>query len=332
MLNKESLSSLQEGKNLLAFSGGVDSTALFFLLQTQNIPFDIAIVNYQMRDQATEEVAYAQNLAKRYDKKCYLLEVTLEKANFEAQARKLRYDFFKTLIQQHHYDHLITAHQLDDRLEWLLMQLSKGAGLHELLGMQAIEKRSEYLMVRPLIETAKTTLLSYLKTEKIPYFLDQSNQDTHYKRNYFRHHIAAPLLEDYAQGIKNSFNFLQEDLEDLRGQQPILQQSKQLYYFKQAHSRRSSLILVDKILKEHGFLMRQGDKEALKSSDEHVVGRRFVVAFSDFYVFIAPYQEHTMSKAFKEQCRLLKIPQKIRPYLCQESEAFETVVTLLKEG
>ncbi len=331
MLNKKSLSSLKEGKNLLAFSGGVDSSALFFLLQRQNILFDIAIVNYQMREQAAEEIAYAQSLAKSYDKECYLLEVTLEKANFEAQARKVRYDFFETLVQQYHYDHLITAHQLDDRLEWLLMQLSKGAGLHELLGMQTIEKRPNYLMVRPLVETTKATLLTYLQTEEIPYFLDQSNQDTHYKRNFFRRHIAAPLLEDYAQGIKNSFNFLQEDLEALRGQQPVLQQTNQLYYFKQAHSRRSSLILIDKILKANGFLMRQGDKEALKSSDEHVVGRRFVVTFSNFHIFIAPYVEHTMTKAFREQCRLLKIPQKLRPYLCQDSEAFEAVVTLLKE-
>jgi len=330
MLNKKSLSSLQEGRNLLAFSGGVDSTALFFLLQREKIPFDIAIVNYQVRDQAAEEVVYAQTLAKRYDKECYLLEVTLEKSNFEAQARKVRYHFFDTLIQEHHYTHLITAHQLDDRLEWLLMQLSKGSGLHELLGMQAIEKRPHYLMVRPLIETTKATLLSYLQREEITYFLDHSNQDTHYKRNYFRHHIAAPLLENYAHGIKNSFNFLQEDLEELRGEQPLLQQANQLYYFKQAHSRRSSLILIDKILKANGFLMRQGDKEALKSSNEHVVGHRFVVAFSDLYVFIAPYQEHNMPKAFKEQCRLLKIPQKIRPYLYHDNEAFKAVSILLK--
>ena len=42
-------SAIKNQKNLLAFSAGVDSTALFFLLLEQNIPFDIAIVNYNIR-------------------------------------------------------------------------------------------------------------------------------------------------------------------------------------------------------------------------------------------------------------------------------------------
>ena len=42
-------SKIKNSKNLLAFSGGVDSTALFFLLLKENISFDIAIVNYNVR-------------------------------------------------------------------------------------------------------------------------------------------------------------------------------------------------------------------------------------------------------------------------------------------
>ena len=63
MLSKETLPFLKDGKNLLAFSGGVDSTALFFLLLREKIPFDIAIVNYQTREQSSEEVAYAKEPA-----------------------------------------------------------------------------------------------------------------------------------------------------------------------------------------------------------------------------------------------------------------------------
>ena len=41
-------SAIKNQKNLLAFSAGVDSVALFFLLLEQNISFDIAIVDYNL--------------------------------------------------------------------------------------------------------------------------------------------------------------------------------------------------------------------------------------------------------------------------------------------
>ena len=65
MLHEATLSYLKTRKNLLAFSGGGDSTALFFLLLEQGIPFDIVLVNYQTRPQSDEEEAYAKTLEKR---------------------------------------------------------------------------------------------------------------------------------------------------------------------------------------------------------------------------------------------------------------------------
>ena len=329
MLLPSTLSLLQDGKNLLAFSAGVDSSALFFLLQEQKIDFDIAIVNYQTRNQSDQEVAYAQSLAKKHHIKCYLLTTSLPDKNFEANARTVRYDFFEQLIKEHAYNNLITAHQLDDRLEWLLMQLSKGAGLYELLGSQAIDERDYYTLVRPLLETSKTEIKTYLTEHKIQYFEDESNRDEKYKRNFFRHNLATPLLERYSSGIKKSFSYLAEDLSELQKHPISINSIDALYYFNFLGSRRSAIIAVDKLLKELGFLMRQGDKEALKESHEHVVGRKYVVSFQENYCFIAPYQADEMSKVFKEHCRVLKIPQKLRPYLFESNKAFEVVRSLL---
>ena len=63
---------IRNQKNLLAFSAGVDSSALFFLLLEQSIPFDIAIVNYNLRVQSKDEVFYAKNLASKYKKNIFL--------------------------------------------------------------------------------------------------------------------------------------------------------------------------------------------------------------------------------------------------------------------
>ena len=329
MISKDTLFPLQGENNLLAFSAGVDSSALFFLLLEANIPFDLAIVNYQMRKQSQDEVAYAQELANKYGKKCHLLKVSLDKQNFEASARAVRYEFFERLIKEYTYHNLITAHQLDDRLEWFLMQLSKGSGLAELMGMRAIEKRESYTLVRPLLEQTKSTLLSYLETHNLTYFYDESNSEMHYKRNFFRAKLATPLLKDFQSGILKSFTYLDEDRHTLTDQEENLLSVNEMFYFEMPSTRRKAILKVDAILKDAGFLMRQGDKELLKSCDEHVVGRKYVVSFVQSYCFVAPFRTSVMDKAFKEQCRALRITPKLRGYLFQDQHAFKEVSTLL---
>lgn len=134
------LDALRGAKNLLAFSGGVDSSCLFFLLLREKIDFDLAIVNYGVRKSAKDELKYAKKLAKKYDKKIFVCESPKITRNFENEARRVRYAFFERIILAHNYENLILAHQLNDRFEWLLMQLTKGCGLNSLLGFKSIEE------------------------------------------------------------------------------------------------------------------------------------------------------------------------------------------------
>src|SRR3989338_1544035 len=115
MLENKTLLKIKDKKNLLAFSGGADSTALFFLLLKHNIPFDIAIVNYGVREQSKEEVAYAQELAKTHNLKCHIFNAPKIEQNFEAAAREIRYNFFEELILKYKYENLLTAHHLDKK-------------------------------------------------------------------------------------------------------------------------------------------------------------------------------------------------------------------------
>ena len=87
---------LTNKKNLLAFSAGVDSTALFLLLIQNNISFDIAIVNYNLRDESKDEVDYAKELALKYNKQCFIKEVILDNSNFEKKLEMQDTLFLKT--------------------------------------------------------------------------------------------------------------------------------------------------------------------------------------------------------------------------------------------
>ena len=202
-------------QNLLAFSAGVDSTALFYLLVEQNIPFDIAIVDYHQRVQSKDEVIYATQLAHKYNKKCFISDYPMNKKFNEKEARDFRYNFFDAIMVENNYEALITAHQLNDKLEWFLMQFTKGAGLSELLGMEKITQKNGYMIMKPLLESSKQMLKEYLISNNYKFFEDETNNDEKYKRNYFRHNFSNQLLEEFQNGIVNSFRYLEKDYNSL---------------------------------------------------------------------------------------------------------------------
>ncbi|MDT8338244.1 MAG: tRNA lysidine(34) synthetase TilS [Sulfurimonas sp.] len=330
MLEEKTLLKLKDNKNLLAFSGGADSTALFFLLLKHNIPFDIAIVDYGIREQSKREVAYAQELAKKHNLTCHLFKAPKIERNFEAKAREIRYGFFEELIKKQGYENLLTAHHLGDRFEWMLMQFCKGAGCAEIAGMQSVQKRDFYTLVRPLLHLDKKELLSYLHANEKEYFEDESNFDEDIKRNSFRHNYSSPLLEKYLSGIKKSFDYIDEDRAELIEEIEI-KSINELAYFKSSKNQRTDIFVIDKYLKSKLYILSANERELLKSQKTLVVGRKFVVNQDKDFVFIAPYitNESPMSSEFKEACRILKIEPKLRPYLNKDKEAFHTVTKIL---
>ena len=299
--------------NLLAFSAGVDSTALFFILLDKKIDFDIAIVNYHKRKQVKKEIEYAKQLAKKYNKNIHIKDCYLDDSNFEAKARKCRYKFFEDLAKQYGYTDLYLAHQLNDKFEWFLMQFSKGAGLKELVSMPKIEKKEKFIIHRPLMEWSKKEILEYLKKNKIKYFVDESNFDTKYKRNYFRKTFANRFIDEFKDGVIRSFEYLEEDKNLLFKED--WQQEKDLYFFKKQDSK-IDIKKVDSILKKMGYLLSKSQRdEIIKTNFSIVIGGKIAIDSNKNTIFIAPYHTPIMDKKFKDKMRIQKVPPKIRGYI-----------------
>ena len=306
-------------KNLLAFSGGIDSTALFFLLIEKNIDFDLAIVNHNTRKESHKESEYAHTLAKKYNKKIFTKELHFDTlANFEAKARELRYAFFDKIISENKYTTLLTGHQLNDKLEWFFMQLSKGAGLSELVGMEEISQREtgeyKYQIIRPLLAESKQSLKAYLDKNEHLYFVDASNADVRHKRNYFRQKYCEEFLAEFEGGVRNSFAYLQADKKHLPSLQ-VYQQYKE--YFVYHNYELDTMRLVDKIFKKRKILLSLSQKKEILRTSQGVIGG-FSLELDAQYIHIAPALKVTIPKRAKEQYRIQKIPPKIRPYLFDE--------------
>jgi len=309
---------LKNKKNLLAFSAGIDSSALFFLLLENNIKFDIAIVDYGVREQSKEEVTHAKAMAEKYNLTCYTIQAPKFTTHFEKNAREFRYTFFETLIKKYNYDTLLTAHQLNDQLEWLLMRFTKGAGISELIGLEPVSKRKNYTLVRPLLEYSKDELLSFLENHDYPYFIDQSNSDKKYERNRFRKQFSDPLMAEYKKGIKRSFDYLRKDKKSLEKEFEVVYSEKELSVIK-LHKISAKVKASDLALKELGYLLSSSQRQEIEKEESLVIGGEWAVELKDDLLYIAPYHTTDMPKQFKEQCRIAQIPTKIRPYIFKEN-------------
>ncbi len=307
-IKDEILSFLKKGRNLLAFSYGSDSSALFHFLVQKKIDFDLVMINYKTRKNSDLEEQKAKELALEFHKKIFIKSAPAIKGNFEKEARDFRYDFFEEICLEQNYSNLILAHHLNDQLEWFLMQLSRGAGLAEILGMQECEKRSNYTLLRPLLFTSKDEILSYLKENDIFYFQDESNENEKYFRNYIRKNFSNAFVSKFHQGLKRSFFYLDEERKKLYDLESI----KEIQGLMICPKNES---LIAKAIKMKGLLLSAAQRKEFLKGD-CVLGGKIGIVYKDGKVIVFKYETcQKLPKEFKEACRIAKIPRLLRAYL-----------------
>ncbi|TKX34122.1 tRNA lysidine(34) synthetase TilS [Campylobacter taeniopygiae] len=307
-IKHEILELLKKGKNLLAFSYGSDSSALFYFLIQNDISFDLALINYKTRINSDKEENEAKKLALKFQKQIFIKTAPKFKGNFEKEARDFRYDFFHQICLENSYNHLILAHHLNDQFEWFLMQLSRGAGLAEILGMNEIEKHEKYCIVRPLLCVSKNEILNFLKENKIFYFNDESNDDVKYFRNYIRKEFSNSFVEKFSKGLKRSFDYLSKD-------------QQKIYDFEKIQNFKGILVcpkeesMIAKALKIQKVVPSAKQRVQMLKSD-CVISGKIAIAYKDDKAFVFNYELcEKLPKNFKEECRKAKIPRLLRAYL-----------------
>ena len=317
MLSVPVLRKLKSRRNLLAFSHGVDSTALFYLLDEAGVKFDLAIVDYNVRAQSKDEVASARNLSAKFNKQIYVKSVRLGASNFEHEARAARYEFFAEICREQGYENLILAHQFDDKFEWFLMQLGRGAGLSELLGMQELEIRDDYMIARPLLGVRKCELERFLRERNLKYFTDETNLTDRFKRGFIRAKFSEPFLNEYFSGVKKSFEFLAVDALSLTPE--ISNPAAKIYLVKRG---ANELRGIDQTCKRLGLVLSSAQlsecARCLENSAGCVLGGKVAVGAGTKIILVTPYIKTSMEKKFKEACRRLAIPPINRGFLFAE--------------
>ena len=186
----------KDKKYIVAVSGGPDSMALLHMCLKQKLNICVAHVNYRKRDNAFKEMESVETFCIENNIPFYCLNKEYKyKGNFQAFARKYRYDFFVKIANKYNYDCVLIGHNEDDVLETYLMYEEKKLE-GEIFG---IAKESSYKglkIYRPLLSYSKQELIDYCNDNDVIYFIDESNLSNEFTRNKIRHSKVDKLNKE----------------------------------------------------------------------------------------------------------------------------------------
>ena len=195
-------------KILLAVSGGIDSMVMTRLFLDTGYDFGIAHCNFSLRasesdmdEKLVSEFAAGCNkefFTIRFDTKSYAGEKGI---SIQMAARELRYSWFEKIRSGNGYHSIAVAHNLNDNIETLMINLIRGTGIAGLTGMKPLSNH----IIRPLLFATREEITNYCVRNGVIYREDRSNADTKYLRNKIRHQVI-PLLKEMNPSIESTLN------------------------------------------------------------------------------------------------------------------------------
>ena len=172
-------------KYIVAVSGGVDSVVLLDMMAASDADIIVAHFDHGIREESAEDAAFVAALARHYEVPFEVRREELGEQASEAFARERRYLFLRELAEK--YDaRIMTAHHLDDLVETVAINATRGTGWRGLAVFQG-------QVVRPLIAHEKEELIEYANQKGLQWREDSTNASEAYLRNRIRkksHHLS----------------------------------------------------------------------------------------------------------------------------------------------
>lgn len=202
-----------EDKLVVGVSGGPDSMCLLnilvkfreILLKKYNIKYSIVVahLNHGFRKESDDEKVYVEEMCEKYDVPFYYKKIDAaliakeKRLSDETCAREERYMFFNEVLLKTTSNKIVTAHNLDDNVETILLNIIRGTGIKGLIGIEF-----EYgNIIRPLLSIKKQDILEYCSFKRLNPCFDITNTQDIYMRNKVRLNLIPMLKNEYNENI-----------------------------------------------------------------------------------------------------------------------------------
>ncbi len=223
-------------KLLVAVSGGPDSLALLQILLSLGYTVCVAHVNHGLRENALLDETFVKAFCEERNIPCFIKKLKLKEnakkefkgMSLEEAGRKARYDFFDEVVKQQKCTKIVTAHNRNDNVETVIMNLFRGSGLTGLRGIEP--KRGN--IVRPLLEVSREEIENYCESQNLTPRQDESNQETIYTRNKIRLEVIPYIEKNINSNVMQNISRMSEIIRE-----------EERYLFAQAEMAYQSVLL-----------------------------------------------------------------------------------------
>ena len=195
-------------KIILGLSGGLDSVVLLDVVFKLGYKITIAHCNFHLRKtESLRDEKFAEDLAIFYGLNYVKTDfdtmqyAASQKLSIEMAARELRYAWFEEMRVKTNSKYIVIAHHIDDSVETILLNLTRGTGLKGVLG---ISPKIGHI-VRPFLCVSREEIEQYASENNIKYVVDSTNLESIYKRNSMRLDVL-PLLKNMNPSVNKSID------------------------------------------------------------------------------------------------------------------------------
>ncbi len=212
-----------QGRVGIGVSGGPDSVCLAALMKRYEkqlcVEPVILHVNHHLRGKESDrDEQFVMNMANnilgfefvKYD--VNLTKNDLKGNSLEAIARDKRYAAFEHGKRMLKLNCIALAHTMNDNAETILINILRGTGI---TGISGIPPVRDYI-VRPMLGLSRNDVITYLKSNKMEYMHDSTNDSQDHLRNRVRHEIVPGMIK-LNPGFLDHLFFLSHDLREADG-------------------------------------------------------------------------------------------------------------------
>ncbi len=201
---------------LIGVSGGRDSVALLHrLIELGYGRLVICHLDHQLRGRVSKaDAEFVERLATKLGVECELDRTDVAglarrtKYSIESAGRMARYQFFARVARRRRCRTIFLGHHANDLVETFLINLFRGSGPAGFVGIRQVGRQTvaglDLEVVRPLLGVWRTEIDAYIKSRRLGFRDDETNETFGALRNRMRRRIIPYIEKQFGRKVRAS--------------------------------------------------------------------------------------------------------------------------------